>query len=109
MRSLLSKEPEVTEQPKTTQFPKEVPVDVMGQKFTAEEYAKYSGMPIATKPGEKAKGAFSGSFGQGIYNLAADAVISYGRTLGNPEESEQIANRLREYAANTYTSANKSF
>jgi hypothetical protein len=112
MRSLLFKEPEVTEQPKTTQPPKEVPkipVDVMGQKFTSDEYAKYSGMPIAAKPGEKAKGAFSGTFGQGIYNLAADAVISYGRTLGNPEEAEQIANRLREYAANTYTSANKSF
>lgn len=112
MRSLLFKEPEVTEQPKTTQPPKEVPkipINVMGQKFTAEEYAKYSGMPIAAKPGEKAKGAFSGTFGQGIYNLAADAVISYGRTLGNPEEAEQIANRLREYAANTYTSANKSF
>ncbi len=112
MRSLLSKEPEVTEQPKTTLPPKEVPkipIDVMGQKFTSDEYAKYSGMPIATKPGEKAKGAFSGTFGQGIYNLAADAVISYGRTLGNPEEAEQIANRLREYAANTYTSANKSF
>jgi hypothetical protein len=112
MRSLLFKEPEVTEQPKTTQPPKEVPkipVDVMGQKFTSDEYAKYSGMPITAKPGEKAKGAFSGTFGQGIYNLAADAVISYGRTLGNPEEAEQIANRLREYAANTYTSANKSF
>ena len=112
MRSLLFKEPEVTEQPKTTQPPKEVPkipVDVMGQKFTSDEYAKYSGMPIAAKPGEKAKGAFSGTFGQGIYNLAADAVISYGRTLGNPEEAEQIANRLREYAANTYTSDNKSF
>ena len=112
MRSLLFKEPVVTEQPKTTQPPKEVPkipVDVMGQKFTSDEYAKYSGMPIAAKPGEKAKGAFSGTFGQGIYNLAADAVISYGRTLGNPEEAEQIANRLREYAANTYTSANKSF
>jgi hypothetical protein len=112
MRSLLFKEPEVTEQPKTTQPPKEVPkipVDVMGQKFTSDEYAKYSGMPIAAKPGEKARGAFSGTFGQGIYNLAADAVISYGRTLGNPEEAEQIANRLREYAANTYTSANKSF
>jgi hypothetical protein len=112
MRSLLFKEPEATEQPKTTQPPKEVPkipVDVMGQKFTSDEYAKYSGMPIAAKPGEKAKGAFSGTFGQGMYNLAADAVISYGRTLGNPEEAEQIANRLREYAANTYTSANKSF
>jgi hypothetical protein len=112
MRSLLFKEPVVTEQPKTTQPPKEVPkipVDVMGQKFTSDEYAKYSGMPIAAKPGEKAKGAFSGTFGQGMYNLAADAVISYGRTLGNPEEAEQIANRLREYAANTYTSANKSF
>jgi hypothetical protein len=112
MRSLLFKEPVVTEQPKTTQPPKEVPkipVDVMGQKFTSDEYAKYSGMPIATKPGEKAKGAFSGTFGQGMYNLAADAVISYGRTIGNPEEAEQIANRLREYAANTYTSANKSF
>jgi hypothetical protein len=112
MRSLLFKEPEVAKQPKTTQPPKEVskiPVDVMGQKFTSDEYAKYSGMPIAAKPGEKAKGAFSGTFGQGIYNLAADAVISYGRTLGNPEEAEQIANRLREYAANTYTSANKSF
>jgi hypothetical protein len=112
MRSLLFKEPEVTEQPKTTQPPKEapkIPVDVMGQKFTSDEYAKYSGMPIAAKPGEKAKGAFSGTFGQGMYNLAADAVISYGRTLGNPEEAEQIANRLREYAANTYTSANKSF
>jgi hypothetical protein len=112
MRSLLFKEPEATEQPKTTQPPKEVPkipVDVMGQKFTSDEYAKYSGMPIATKPGEKAKGAFSGTFGQGMYNLAADAVISYGRTIGNPEEAEQIANRLREYAANTYTSANKSF
>jgi len=112
MRSLLFKEPEATEQPKTTQPPKEVPkipVDVMGQKFTSDEYAKYSGMPIAAKPGEKAKGAFSGTFGQGMYNLAADAVISYGRTIGNPEEAEQIANRLREYAANTYTSANKSF
>lgn len=112
MRSLLFKEPVVTEQPKTTQPLKEVPkipVDVMGQKFTSDEYAKYSGMPIAAKPGEKAKGAFSGTFGQGMYNLAADAVISYGRTLGNPEEAEQIANRLREYAANTYTSANKSF
>lgn len=112
MRSLLFKEPVVTEQPKTTQPPKKtpkIPIDVMGQKFTSDEYAKYSGMPIAAKPGEKAKGAFSGSFGQGMYNLAADAVISYGRTFGNPEEAEQIANRLREYAANTYTSANKSF
>lgn len=112
MRSLLFKEPVATEQPKTTQPPKKtptIPVDVMGQKFTSDEYAKYSGMPIAAKPGEKAKGAFSGSFGQGMYNLAADAVISYGRTFGNPEEAEQIANRLREYAANTYTSANKSF
>ncbi len=112
MRSLLFKEPVIAEQPKTTQPPKKtptIPVDVMGQKFTSDEYAKYSGMPIAAKPGEKAKGAFSGTFGQGMYNLAADAVISYGRTLGNPEEAEQIANRLREYAANTYTSANKSF
>lgn len=112
MRSLLFKEPVIAEQPKTTQPPKKtptIPVDVMGQKFTSDEYAKYSGMPIAAKPGEKAKGAFSGSFGQGMYNLAADAVISYGRTFGNPEEAEQIANRLREYAANTYTSANKSF
>jgi hypothetical protein len=78
-------------------------VDVMGQQFTPEEYAKYSGMPIAAKPGEQAKGAFSGSFGRSIYNLAADLAIAHGRAIGDPDAAEATAKRLREYGARTYT------
>lgn len=81
----------------------------MGQQFTPEEYARYSGMPIAAKPGEQAKGAFSGSFGRSIYNLAADLVIAHGRAIGNPEEAEATAKRLREYGAKTYTDTTKGW
>jgi hypothetical protein len=85
------------------------PIDVMGQQFTPEEYAKYSGMPIAAKPGEQAKGEFSGSFGRSIYNLAADLALAHGRSIGNIEEAEATAKRLREYGANTYTNTTKGW
>jgi hypothetical protein len=85
------------------------PIDVMGQKFTPEEYAKYSGMPIAAKPGEQAKGEFSGAFGRSIYNLAADLALAHGRSIGNIEEAEATAKRLREYGANTYTNTTKGW
>lgn len=85
------------------------PIDVMGQQFTPEEYARYSGMPIAAKPGEQAKGAFSGSFGRSIYNLAADLVIAHGRAIGDPEEAEATAKRLREYGERTYTDTTKGW
>jgi hypothetical protein len=81
----------------------------MGQKFTPEEYAKYSGMPITAKPGEQAKGAFSGSFGRSIYNLAADLALTQGRITGNTEEAEATAKRLREYGAKTYTDTTKGW
>ena len=99
-------------QPDLTQVPKVIPkasVDVMGQQFTAEDYAKYSGMPIAAKPGEKAKGAFSGSFGRSIYNLAADIALAHGKATGNTDEAEATAKRLREYGANTYTDTAKGW
>jgi hypothetical protein len=85
------------------------PIDVMGQQFTPEEYAKYSGMPIAAKPGEQAKGEFSGAFGRSIYNLAADLALAHGRSIGNTEEAEATAKRLREYGANTYTNTTKGW
>ena len=84
-------------------------IDVMGQQFTPEEYAKYSGMPIAAKPGEKAKGAFSGTFGRSIYNLAADLALAHGKATGNVAEAEATAKRLREYGANTYTDTAKGW
>lgn len=84
-------------------------INVMGQQFTPEEYAKYSGMPIAAKEGEQAKGAFSGSFGRSIYNLAADLALAHGRATGNYDEAEATAKRLREYGAKTYTDTTKSW
>jgi len=84
------------------------PINVMGQQFTPEEYAKYSGMPIAAKPGEQAKGEFSGNFGRGLYNLAADLALAYGKSTGNIEEAEKEAKRLREYGEATYTPSTKT-
>jgi hypothetical protein len=95
-----------------TKPPKVIPkpsIDVMGRQFTPEEYAKYSGMPIAAKPGEQAKGAFSGSFGRSIYNLAADLALAHGKATGNVDEAEATAKRLREYGANTYTDTTKGW
>ena len=89
--------------------PSQPPIDVYGQKFTPEEYAKYSGMPIAAKPGEQAKGAFSGSFGRSIYNLAADLALAHGKATGNYDEAEATAKRLRDYGDNTYTSTTKGW
>ena len=118
IRSLPTEEPTIEQpivdvtQPPTIKPPVTkpiVPIDVMGKQFTPEEYAKYSGMPIAAKPGEQAKGAFSGSFGRSIYNLAADLAIVHGRTIGNPEEAEATAKRLREYGAKTYTDTTKGW
>ena len=85
------------------------PIDVMGQQFTSEDYAKYSGMPIAAKPGEQAKGAFSGSFGRSIYNLAADLALAQGKVTGNTEEAEATAKRLRDYGDKTYTNTAKGW
>lgn len=87
----------------------QAPIDVMGQQFTPEDYAKYSGMPIAAKPGEQAKGAFSGSFGRSIYNLAADLAIANGKVTGDYKAAEETAKRLREYGDNTYTSTTKGW
>ena len=87
----------------------QAPIDVMGQQFSAEEYAKYSGMPIAAKPGEQAKGEFSGSFGRSIYNLAADLALAQGKVTGNYKEAEETAKRLREYGNNTYTNTTKGW
>ena len=87
----------------------QAPIDVMGQQFSAEEYAKYSGMPIAAKPGEQAKGAFSGSFGRSIYSLAADLALAQGKVTGNYKEAEETAKRLREYGNNTYTNTTKGW
>jgi hypothetical protein len=101
--------PDLTKPPTLKPVIPQSKVDVMGQQFTPEEYAKYSGMPIAAKPGEQAKGAFSGSFGRSIYNLAADLAIAYGRSIGNPEEAEATAKRLREYGAKTYTDTTKGW
>ena len=84
-------------------------IDVMGQQFTPEEYAKYSGMPIAAKPGEQAKGEFSGNFGRSLYDLAADLTLVYGKTTGNIKQAEEEAKRLREYGEKTYTPSTKTF
>jgi len=111
IRSLSPQEP-VEESPlaKKEPTPKTAPkIDVMGQQFTPEEYARYSGMPIAAKPGEQAKGAFSGSFGRSIYNLAADIALAQGKVTGNYKEAEATAKRLREYGANTYTDTTKGW
>lgn len=104
---------DVTQPPSDlTKAPKVVsqaPIDVMGQKFTPEEYARYSGMPIAAKPGEQAKGAFSGSFGRSIYNLAADLALAQGKVTGNTAEAEATAKRLRDYGNKTYTDTTKGW
>lgn len=84
-------------------------IDVMGQQFTPEEYAKYSGMPIAAKPGEQAKGEFSGNFGRSLYDLAADLTLAYGKTTGNIKQAEEEAKRLREYGEKTYTPSTTTF
>jgi len=85
------------------------PIDVMGQQFTAEDYAKYSGMPIAAKPGEQAKGEFSGNFGTSLYNLAAELALAQGKVTGNYKEAEETAKRLREYGEKTYTAADTTW
>ena len=102
-------QPPTTKAPVTKSVVPAAPINVMGQKFTPEEYAKYSGMPIATKPGEQAKGEFSGNFGRGLYNLAADLALAYGKSTGNIEEAEKEAKRLREYGETTYTPSTKTF
>lgn len=101
--------PTPTPAPKVEPADKKPTIDVMGQKFTPEEYAKYSGMPIAAKPGEQAKGAFSGAFGRSIYNLAADLALAYGKATGNVEQAEEEAKRLREYGDKTYTNTTKGW
>lgn len=102
-------QPPTTKAPETKSIAPKATVDVMGQQFTPEEYAKYSGMPIAAKPGEQAKGAFSGSFGRSIYNLAADLALAQGKVTGNTEEAEATAKRLRDYGNKTYTDTAKSW
>jgi hypothetical protein len=101
--------PDLTKPPTLKPVIPQSKVDVMGQQFTPEEYAIYSGMPIAAKPGEQAKGAFSGSFGRSIYNLAADLAIAHGRSIGDPDAAEATAKRLREYGARTYTDTAKGW
>jgi len=103
------RQPPTTKAPVTKSVAPAAPINVMGQQFTPEEYAKYSGMPIATKPGEQAKGEFSGNFGRGLYNLAADLALAYGKSTGNIEEAEKEAKRLREYGETTYTPSTKTF
>ena len=102
-------QPLTTKDPVTKSVTPAAPINVMGQQFTPEEYAKYSGMPIAAKPGEQAKGEFSGNFGRGLYNLAADLALAYGKSTGNIEEAEKEAKRLREYGEATYTPSTKTF
>jgi hypothetical protein len=102
-------QPPTTKAPVTKSVAPAAPINVMGQQFTPEEYAKYSGMPIAAKPGEQAKGEFSGNFGRGLYNLAADLALAYGKSTGNIEEAEKEAKRLREYGETTYTPSTKTF
>tara|TARA_R110000868_G_scaffold274341_1_gene533634 strand:- start:17394 stop:23798 length:6405 start_codon:yes stop_codon:yes gene_type:complete len=102
-------QPPTTKAPVTKSVAPAAPINVMGQQFTPEEYAKYSGMPIAAKPGEQAKGEFSGNFGRGLYNLAADLALAYGKSTGNIEEAEKEAKRLREYGEATYTPSTKTF
>jgi hypothetical protein len=118
IRTLPTQEPAIDQpvvdvtQPPTIKSPVTkpiAPINVMGQQFTPEEYAKYSGMPIAAKPGEQAKGKFSGAFGRSIYNLAADLALANGKVTGNTEEAEATAKRLREYGANTYTNTTKEW
>ena len=100
---------DITKPPVTKPAVKAAPIDVMGTQFTPEEYAKYSGMPIAAKPGEQAKGNFSGAFGRSIYNLAADLALEHGKITGNYKEAEETAKRLREYGDKTYTSTTKGW
>jgi hypothetical protein len=110
IRTLPSEEMPVTTLPPAIKPAVKTPtIDIMGQQFTPAEYAKYSGMPIAAKPGEQAKGEFSGNFGRGLYNLAADLALAYGKSTGNIEEAEKEAKRLREYGEATYTPSTKTF
>lgn len=116
IRSLPTEEPtteqpivDVTQPPTIKPIAPKTSIDVMGQQFTPEEYAKYSGMPIAAKPGEQAKGAFSGSFGRSIYNLAADLALAQGKVTGDTEEAEATAKRLRDYGNKTYTDTTKGW
>ena len=110
IRALPTEETPVTTTPPNVKPPvTEAPIDVMGTKFTPEEYAKYSGMPITTKPGEQAKGEFSGNFGVSLYNLAAQLALAQGKVTGNYKEAEETAKRLREYGEKTYTAADTTW
>jgi len=101
--------PDLTKPPTLKPVIPQSKVDVMGTKFTPEEYAKYSGMPIAAKPGEQAKGEFSGNFGVSLYNLAAQLALAQGKVTGNYKEAEETAKRLREYGEKTYTAADTTW
>lgn len=110
IRALPTEEtPSTTAPPKVKPAVTAAPINVMGQQFTPEEYAKYSGMPIAAKPGEQAKGEFSGNFGIGLYNLASNLALAWGKATGNTEQAEIEAKRLKEYGEKTYTPTDKSF
>jgi hypothetical protein len=64
---------------------------------------------LTPSPPAQTQDAFSGSFGRGLYNIAADVNLLKGKLTGDTEEAQKRANELRQWGSGVYKDTEKSF